>query len=381
MKLAFAMYRYFPHGGLTRDAIAIARACRQRGHEVTMYAAECRSSINDDNVGVNLRLLPTTAITNHGKSRQFVACLKTTLAQKFNTPDLLVGFNKMPGLDMYYAADGCFAEKSFSRGWWCRYTPRYRHFLNFEKAVFAHDATTQILMIARNQISIHQNFYNTPLSRITLLPPGIARDRIKGHDAHVRRKSFRKQWQLADDDKLLLALGSGFRTKGLERSLYALAALPSSCRDNTRLFIVGDDNVAPFEKIARRLHIDSQVKFLGGRDDVPEFLLGADLLMHPAHRENTGSVLLEAIVAGLPVVTTDVCGYAHYVRDQNMGEALPSPFNQTAMNHALLRMMKVERNIWYERALHFAQSADIYDMPMHACRRIEEIFERNKTLT
>ena len=33
---------------------------------------------------------------------------------------------------------------------------------------------------------------------------------------------------------------------------------------------------------------------LKGRDDIPRFLLGADLLIHPAYNENTGTVLLEA---------------------------------------------------------------------------------------
>ncbi len=45
MKLAFALFTYFPYGGLTRDAIAIVRACQQRGHQVRMYARECRNSM------------------------------------------------------------------------------------------------------------------------------------------------------------------------------------------------------------------------------------------------------------------------------------------------------------------------------------------------
>ena len=67
------------------------------------------------------------------------------------------------------------------------------------------------------------------------------------------------------------------------------------------------------------------VEFLKGRSDIPRFLLGADLLIHPAYNENTGTVLLEALVAGLPVLVTDVCGYAHYITDANCGRVVPSP--------------------------------------------------------
>jgi hypothetical protein len=54
-------------------------------------------------------------------------------------------------------------------------------------------------------------------------------------------------------------------------------------------------------------------RILRGTQRHPRFLLGADLLIHPAYNENTGTVLLEALVAGLPVLTTAVCGYAHYI--------------------------------------------------------------------
>lgn len=44
--------------------------------------------------------------------------------------------------------------------------------------------------------------------------------------------------------------------------------------------------------------------------------------------EAAGIVLLEAITAGLPVLTTAVCGYAHYIVDANCGEAIAEPFRQ-----------------------------------------------------
>lgn len=52
--------------------------------------------------------------------------------------DRVVGFNKMPGLDVYYAADVCYAEKvAREKGFFYRLTPRYRHFAAFERATFA----------------------------------------------------------------------------------------------------------------------------------------------------------------------------------------------------------------------------------------------------
>lgn len=373
VKLAFALFTYFPHGGLTRDLIAIARACRQRGHGVQVYAAERRGATDGE---IEVRLLPPKARTNHGKTREFSVALQRALLT--SPADLLVGFNKMPRLDVYYGADGCFAAKSRQRGLLYRMTPRCRHYLNFEEAVFSPRSTSEILLLAKSQLRLYRDCYATPRERMHLLPPGIHRDRIAGDDAQARRAIFRERWQLGEDDKLLLAVGSGFRTKGLERTLRAFANLPAHSFAGARLFVVGDDNAAPFEKLARRLGIRSRVHFVQGRDDVPEFLLGADLLVHPAHRENTGTVLLEAMVAGLPVITTDVCGYAHYVADEAMGEVLASPFEQVALNRALPRLLAVQRDVWRSRGRDFAERADIYDMPLHACRHLEAIAERRR---
>jgi len=105
-----------------------------------------------------------------------------------------------------------------------------------------------------------------------------------------------------------------------------------------------------------------RVTFLGGHDDVPRFLLGADLLIHPAYGEVTGNVLLEAVVAGLPVLVTDVCGYAHYINDAEAGRVVTSPFTQKALNAALAEMLADSgaRARWSRNALAFAEHADIY---------------------
>ena len=66
-------------------------------------------------------------------------------------------------------------------------------------------------------------------------------------------------------------------------------------------------------------------------------MLGADLLVHPALAEAAGIVLLEAVVAGLPVVVTDVCGYAHHVKAARAGIVLPSPFSQEQLDRAVMR--------------------------------------------
>ena len=362
-ELAFCLYKYFPFGGSQRDFLRIARECQDRGYRIRVYTLSWQGEVP---AGFNVVLVPVNAVTNHKRYERFSDWVQDDLGR--NPVTGVIGFNKMPDLDIYYAADPCYEEKAQTqRGHLYRTIPRYRHFSNFEKAVFDPDARTQILMISDVQKPLFLKHYNTPLDRFHELPPGISRDRIRPPEAEEVRAGFRAEYGLAEDDLLLLLVGSGFITKGLDRVLKGMTALPPGLLERTHLIVVGQDNPVPFERQARRLGVSNRVRILRGRDDVPRFLLGADLLVLPAYSENTGTVILEAIVSGLPVLVTDVCGYAHYVAEADAGCIVDSPFSQKIYNATLTRMLSCDEHPrWRENGLAFAANADIYSMPQRA---------------
>ena len=364
MRLAFCLYKYFPFGGLQRDFMRIARICQARGHAIRVYTLEWRSEIPP---GFELVIVPVQAWQNHSRYRRFSAWVEADLARR--PVDRVIGFNKMPGLDVYYAADPCYEEKARSlRNPLYRMSGRYHHFAAWERAVFAPESRTGILLISRVQQPFFVHHYGTPAERFHLLPPGIAHDRRAPADAPAIRAAFRAEFNLGDHDFLLVQIGSGFKTKGLDRSLKALAALPETLRHRARLVAIGDDSPRAFLPQIKALGLGGQVAILRGRDDIPRFLLGADLLIHPAYSENTGTVLLEALVAGLPVLTTDVCGYAHYIDEAGAGRIIPTPFEQDALNAALAEILQdaETRARWARNALAFAGQADLYSLPEKA---------------
>lgn len=364
MQLAFVLYKYFPYGGLQRDFLRIAQICQQRGHQIRVYTLIWEGDIPD---GFDVIVAPVKAFSNHRRNEKFTAWVKKDLARR--PVDRLIGFNKMPGLDVYYAADPCFEDKAQTlRNPLYRLWGRYKHFAEYERAVFSPAVGTQILMISEVQKPLFMKHYRTPEERFHLLPPGIAPDRRAPPDAAEQRTVFRDEFALAANDLLLLQLGSGFKTKGLDRSIAALAALPPELRKRTRLMVIGQDDAGAFKAQAQAAGVGDQVEFLAGRDDVPRFLLGADLLIHPAYNENTGTVLLEALVAGLPVLVTDVCGYAHYIEEADSGRVVASPFDQSRFNDTLQQMLEDEqaRRRWHLNALDFADRADLYSLPEKA---------------
>ena len=360
MNIAFALYKYFPYGGLQRDMLRIAQACTSLGAAITVYCSEWQGEQPDN---ICIEILPVSGNSNHSRNRQFYDVLQTRLAIK--TYDLVVGFNKMPGLDIYYAADTCFKAKLMQeRLPFLRHLPRYRQYLCDEEAVFGGGSHTAVLAISARSVEEYEKYYPGSKQRCTVLPPGINPDRRAGADAQDIRLRFRQAWLPANDENLVLMVGSGFRTKGLDRAIRALAALPGDIREKTKMVVIGQDKPDAFIRLARKLGVESRLQFLAGRDDIPDFLQGADVLIHPAYRENTGTVLLEAAVAGLPVLTTAVCGYSNYIREYDCGMVVNEPYEQRNLDNALAAALRddAQRAIWRSNGLAMAATADIYSL-------------------
>lgn len=364
MQLAFVLYKYFPFGGLQRDFLRIAQVCQQRGHDIRVYTMGWEGERPE---GLDIRLVTAHALTSHRRNEKFFNQVQADL--KRDPVDRVVGFNKMPGLDVYYAADGCYEDKAQNqRSWFYQFSPRYRHFTAYERAVFTPEGRTEILMISERQLPLFLKHYRTPIERFHMLPPGIATDRRAPDNAADIRAELRQEFKLGDNELLMVQIGSGFKTKGLDRTLEAFAALPKALRKRTHLIAIGADDATPFLRQGRSLGLSERFQVLKGRNDVPRFLLGADLLIHPAYNENTGTVLLEALVAGLPVLTTAACGYAHFIEEADCGLVVPEPFEQDTLNTWLARILDdpETRREWHKNALDYAEHADLYSMPERA---------------
>ena len=87
-------------------------------------------------------------------------------------------------------------------------------------------------------------------------------------------------------------------------------------KPKTGLVIVGEGSMrAELQKYARKLHIENNVIFEGGSDDVFSFYKTADIFLHTSNYEGYGMALVEAAVAGCPIVTTDVGIAGEFFKD------------------------------------------------------------------
>jgi len=88
-------------------------------------------------------------------------------------------------------------------------------------------------------------------------------------------------------------------------------------------------------------------------------------------------VLLEALSGGLPVLATDVCGYAFHVSRAGAGTILATPFDQEECNHVAREMLRSDdRERWSANGVAYAAREDLYSCHTRAVERIEQAVEK-----
>jgi UDP-glucose:(heptosyl)LPS alpha-1,3-glucosyltransferase len=359
--LAFVIERYFEFGGLQRDMRRLARACAEAGHDVKVFTSKW-DGLAEQLFGIEI--VDFRSSSNHKtvkKIEDFVRSLR-----KKNKFDCITGFHRMRGLDVYFCGDTCLKAKlQRNNRTWLRFLPRYRTYLEMEDAVFGRTSNTDIMLLSAIELENIQRIYKTASERIYLLPPGIDRDRLTAEPlVGERRTQFRSEFGIREDDFMILTVGSSFRTKGIDRSIHAIASLPDALKKRCHYVVVGLGKYRKFSAIAQRADIGDRISFAGGHEDISNFYYAADMLIHPARTENTGTTLLEAMVTSLPVIATGNCGYARYINEAKGGQVCREPFEQVQLNEALCEILANDQaRIQYgQNGQDYCETADIYNM-------------------
>jgi glycosyltransferase involved in cell wall biosynthesis len=161
------------------------------------------------------------------------------------------------------------------------------------------------------------------------------------------RNKIRARFATPSEDPLVVQVCRMAERKGHTLLLRALATLKSL---RWTCWIVGgpqtEEQITYFDKVkslAGELGIADRVRFLGTRNDVPELLAAADIFCHPNTYppEPFGIAFVEALQAGLPVVTSAMGGAMEIVSEQC--GFLVSPEDNVALSDALGRLLTEDR--------------------------------------
>lgn len=347
VKIALILERYFPYGGLQRDFMRIAKALLDNNFQVEVFT----TAWEGEKLACPIHIIPIKSFTHHSRLQAFAKKIEP-LIKSF---DLRMGFNKLPGLDYYFASDPCFAARQLG---WKRWLPRYRSYLALEKAVFDKEASTEIFILTLSQQALYQKHYYTASERFHLIPPGIPRLEIPIEEREQIKQVYRDRYKVKPEATVFLMVASHFYTKGVDRSIEALRYFKEK---EFQLWIVGGDDSTLYLKQAKQLGMDDKVRFMGAAP-ARDYMLAADVLLHPARTEAAGMVLVEALTAGLPVITGEECGYAFHIQQAKAGKVL-ARYEPEAFKNAVAKSFN---RSWQEQcrdnALQYAKTTDLYHM-------------------
>lgn len=334
--------------------LRIAEDCANMGHSVMIYTGEWRGDKPQANVDV--QILPSKGFLNHQRHASLIRAMQAAI--KKQPVDMVIGFNRMTHLDVYYAADPCYIARAYEeKSWLYRLGGRFRFFTGCEKAVFSTESNCHVLLLTQRDKAVFQKWYQTPGVRLHVLPPNIPMYKFRDKDRSSCHVYLREQFGLPPDARVVLTVGSAYIRKGVDRVVTAMASLPEALKVQTWLIAVGEyESNSTFQQDAKKMGVAERCILAGGRADIADLMMGADLLVHPARSELAGLVIIEAMTAGLPVLLTDVCGYASHVKNAGAGLVLQSPFNQAELNGSMHKMLSEPRTNWSKAGFEYTQA-------------------------
>ncbi|WP_118181637.1 glycosyltransferase family 4 protein [Paraburkholderia phosphatilytica] len=168
----------------------------------------------------------------------------------------------------------------------------------------------------------------TPRNRLDVIYNGV------DAEGFAAASGDRAKFGLPQAAFLLLFVGD-LRTprKNLGTVLEALRTLPQ----HVQIAVAGVLTDSPYPALARKLGIAHRVHFLGLVKEMPALMHSADAFVFPSRYEAMSLSLLEAMAAGLPVVTARTAGGAEIITAE-CGIVLDDPDDPHALADAVARL-------------------------------------------
>jgi glycosyltransferase involved in cell wall biosynthesis len=146
----------------------------------------------------------------------------------------------------------------------------------------------------------------------------------EGKIKEFREKTFGVGGGSSSSEKVILSVAELHERKGLKHLIKAMPAILEGCKEGAKLVLVGTGPAqADLEELAVKEGIIDNVLFLGFKKDVPHLMAASDIFVLPSEKEAFGLVLLEAAIAGLPIVASNVGGIPEVIEDGVNGILVP----------------------------------------------------------
>ncbi len=323
MKLAIIRQKYSAFGGAERFIERLLPGLTNNGIDVSLIA---RKWSGDESTPMSWVSCDPFYFGSAWRDKSFAKAACKAVAQ--GGYDLVQSHERLSCCDIFRAGDGVHAAWLEARQkylgeslGWLKINPFHANSLVAERRMFASSRLKRVICISNMVRQDVQRFYGVPDEKLVTIYNGIDLDAFSV-DCVANKQEIRQTLKIPANALVYVFVGSGFKRKGLEVAIKALSP-------EAHLIVVGKDReTARFQKIAAKtganMEQSQRVHFVGPQKDVRPYYGAADALVFPTIYEPFGSVVLEAMACGLPVITTDRCGAGEIITQGVDGIVLPT---------------------------------------------------------
>ncbi|WP_179281388.1 glycosyltransferase family 4 protein [Paenibacillus sp. XY044] len=166
------------------------------------------------------------------------------------------------------------------------------------------------------------------------------------------------------------------RFDAVKGHIYLLHALSKLREERTDwvCWLVGDGSLRDkLKRTVQELGLADHVTFLGKRDDIPELLRQADLIVLPSIQDNQPFAIIEAQIAGKPIITSDAGGIPEMVKSASTGFVFRT--GDSDQLYVLLRSALENPALFLSVANHAKEQGEIYWSLPAMTSRLHELYE------
>ena len=331
VRIALVHPEFHLAGSLARDRVQLARGLTERGHDVHVYANPARRTVDLPGVVPHDVRTPFSSDGRLGRPLEHLAFARAATSQlrrERAAYDLVdVSGTSAWEHDVVRVHAVQAAEQ---RRWPVEAGRSYRaarlraalapvsHPIvgvarALERLQFRSGRYREVAAVSERVADDLVLVHGVPRERISVVPYPIDLERFRDVEAN----GIRGRLGVDGDERLLLFVGHDFERKGLSEAIGAVAGLPDA-----HLAVVGRGPQREYEAAARRAGVAGRVHFVGGTEEPERLFAAADLFLLPTRNDVWGIAILEALAAGVPVVTTEAAGAADVVRSSAAGVVL-----------------------------------------------------------
>ena len=235
--------------------------------------------------------------------------------------DVVLSLERVWRCDVYRAGDGVHrawlqrrAEtgglfQKFSR----IFNRKHSAALDLEESLFANRRAGRVIANSRMVKDEIVSFHGYPADRIDVVYNGVPLELFRDEGERAANH----------DEIVVLFAGSGWERKGLRSAIDAVEARPGKMK----LVVAGRGDSGKFSS--------SRTQFLGVVRDMPSLYRAADIFLLPTIYDPFSNACLEALAAGLPVITTKSNGFSEIIENGRHGTVIDDPRNVGALSEAL----------------------------------------------